>query len=190
MSRRGSTSEPPLFPLGSFCVLSFCIFPFSSSLGDNVFPFPILWLSWVWISGRDVTFWKLSISEYLLPFSSVSEYYILASLFPSYNYALLACVHLQTDGFHGTPARVFLSIPSLVACICCTPFFANDSPFKEVSHFFSIVASSLKVNMQLYIFLFSCIYSVSFPSVSLFLTLNRITEVSSPRLFQHMCSLF
>ena len=76
-------------PLGSCCVLPFCIFLFyfpplclvfllvilnlwflSSSLRDSVFPF-FIWLHWISISGRDVLFQKLSMFRYLLPFSSL-----------------------------------------------------------------------------------------------------------------------
>ena len=42
----------------------------------------------------------------------------------------------------------------------------------------------------LYIFLFLSTHSTWFPGVFLFVILNRFTQVSSPCLFQHLCSLF
>ena len=75
-------------------------------------------------------------------YSSLSESYIIATCFPSYNYVLLVCVPPQIAGFHGTPVCVFISIPLLVAYIGSTPFFAYNSPSKEVCHFLSISAPS------------------------------------------------
>ena len=139
MTRRGSASR--LFLCSSFLHFSFSLPPLwlfllvilnfiflSSSLGESVFPF--LWLYCILISGRDVLFWKFSIFGYSLPFSSLYLGYssifvsikVLHSHFSSCSYALLVCVHPQTAGLCCIPACVFLSIPPLVAHICCTPF--------------------------------------------------------------------
>ena len=138
MSKRDSSSVTSLpstclslhfsstFSFSLFVILTFSAL--SSSLGDIIFPFLFFRLSLVSISGKDVLFRKLSISGYFLPISSLylgspvylslSKFYILGSLFPSYNYVLLVYVPLQNVGFHGTPVSVHLSIPPLIVHIC------------------------------------------------------------------------
>ena len=61
---------------------------------------------------------------------------------------------------------------------------------KRSAILFSMGASSLKANMLLYIFLFSSTYSIWSSGVSLFLTLNRSRQASSPHLFISVLSFF
>ena len=116
---------------------------------------------------------------------SLSDTYILASIFPSYYYVLLVCVLLQNVGFHRTPVCVYLSISLLIVHICYIPFLCIRFSFQRGHSFFSTGASSLEVNMLLYIFSSSFTHSIWFSGVSLFVKL-----VSSSLLFKHLCSLF
>ena len=55
--------------ISEFVFLTFIVL--SSFLGDIIFSFLFFRLSFIQISGSDVLFWKLSISGYSLPFSSL-----------------------------------------------------------------------------------------------------------------------
>ena len=73
--------------------------------------------------------------------------------FPSCNYALLICGHLQIEGLYGTTVCVFLSIAHLVDHTCCTFFHCIRLSFRKVSH------STLYGKHPLWKWIFYCIFS-------------------------------